>query len=384
MRKIMSELLSDKNYKNWLVELKSKIQQSQIKAALAVNSQLIGLYWDLGKQIVEKQETANWGSGFIKQLSKDLKEEFPEMGGFSAKNLYRVRNFYLFYHQEFTKVAQVVRLLENSIQQQPVAELQNDENEEVTKVAQVAPELQNQLFMIPWGHHIMIMQKIKNVPEAVFYIQETINNNWSRAVLLHQIESNLYERQGKAVSNFHATLPQPQSDLVNQLLKDPYNFDFLQLTEKYNERDLEKSLTDHITQFLLELGAGFSFVGKQYEVSVGDKDYFIDLLFYHLKLRCFVVIELKVVDFQPEFAGKLNFYLNVIDDKLKHADDQPTIGIIICKTKNSVEAEYALKGIEKPIGISEYELNKVLPDELKSSLPSIEEIENELSKITEE
>lgn len=368
----MNELLTDKNYKNWLVELKSKIQQSQIKAALTVNSQLIQLYWDLGKQIVEKQETAKWGSGFIKQLSKDLKEEFPDMKGFSKRNLEIIRQWVLFYQEEFVIAKQVV------------SQLQIAENTEVTKVAQVAPELQNQFFMIPWGHHIMIMQKIKNVPEAVFYIRETVSNNWSRAVLLHQIESNLYERQGKAVSNFHATLPEPQSDLANQLLKDPYVFDFLQLTEKYNERDLEKSLTHHITQFLLELGAGFSFVGKQYEVSVGDKDYFIDLLFYHLKLRCFVVIELKVVDFQPEFAGKLNFYLNVIDDKMKHADDQPTIGIIICKTKNSIEAEYALKGIEKPIGISEYELNKVLPDELKSSLPSIEEIENELSKLTNE
>ena len=364
--KKMNELLNNHDYKNWLIELKSNIQQSQIKAALAVNSQLIQLYWDLGRQVTEKQETAKWGSGFIDQLSKDLREEFPDMGGFSKDNLHRIKKFYLFYSQKFTKVAQLAPLLENPNQQQLIG------------------ELYPQLFMIPWGHHVLIMQKTKDVSEAIFYIKETIKNNWSRAVLVHQIESNLYERQGKAVSNFQNTLPKLQSDLANQLLKDPYNFDFLQMTADYNERDLEKSLTQYITDFLLELGAGFAFVGKQYSITLGEKEYFIDLLFYHLTLRCYVVIELKVVEFKPEFAGKLNFYLNVIDDQLKHETDKPTIGLIICKTKDNIEAEYALKGIEKPIGISEYELNKILPDELKSSLPSIEEIENELRKLTDE
>jgi predicted nuclease of restriction endonuclease-like (RecB) superfamily len=371
--KKMNELLNNHDYKNWLTELKSNIQHSQIKAALAVNSQLIQLYWDLGKQITEKQETAKWGSGFIEQLSKDLRAEFPDMSGFSKDNLLRVKKFYLYYSQQFTKVAQVVPLLEDSIQQQPVAKLEPVVLENLTL-----------LFQIPWGHHILIFQKIKDVSEAIFYVKKTIENNWSRAVLVHQIESNLYERQGKAVSNFQNTLPKPNSDLANEMLKDPYNFDFLAMTKNYNERDLEKSLTQNITDFLLELGAGFAFVGKQYAVRLGEKEYFIDLLFYHLTLRCYVVIELKVVEFKPEFAGKLNFYLNVIDDQLKHEHDQPTVGLIICQTKDNIEAEYALKGIEKPIGISEYELKKILPNELKSSLPSIEEIENELRKSNDE
>lgn len=366
----MNELLNNHDYKNWLIELKSNIQQSQIKAALAVNSQLIQLYWDLGRQITEKQETAKWGSGFIDQLSKDLRAEFPDMKGFSRSNLFAIRKFYQYFRGE-----KIVHQLDGQL--------------ENVKVRQVDGQLEKAEILalccqIPWLHNIVIIEKIKVYEKAIFYIKETIKNNWSRAVLVHQIESNLYERQGKAVSNFQNTLPKPQSDLANQLLKDPYNFDFLQMTGDYNERDLEKSLTRQITDFLLELGAGFAFVGKQFAVTLGEKEYFIDLLFYHLTLRCYVVIELKVVEFKPEFAGKLNFYLNVIDDQLKHESDKPTIGLIICKTKDNIEAEYALKGIEKPIGISEYELNKILPDELKRSLPSIEEIENELRKITDD
>lgn len=365
---MMNSEISNIDYKSWLFGLKIKIQQSQIKASLAVNRELIQLYWELGQQIVEKQETAKWGSGFIDQLSKDLKAEFPNIGGFSVSNLKYCKQFFLFYNS-------------NQIRQQLVDEFETTNNQQLIKSQQAALQLDNELFKIPWGHHIVIIQKIKNTQEAIFYIQKTIENNWSRSILLHQIESNLYERQGKAVNNFIATLPQSQSDLANQLLKDPYQFDFLQLTEKYNERDLEKALIQQITEFLLELGAGFSFVGKQYPIYLGEKEYFIDLLFYHLKLRCFVVIELKVVEFQPEFAGKLNFYLNVVDEKLKHETDQPTIGIIICKTKDNLEAEYALRGIEKPIGISEYDLRKILPEKLKGSLPSIEEIEAELNKL---
>lgn len=360
----MNELLNDHDYKNWLIELKSNIQQSQIKAALAVNSQLIQLYWDLGRQITEKQETAKWGGGFIDQLSKDLRVEFPDMKGFSRSNLFAIRKFYQYFRREKI-VHQVDGQLENVKIQQVGGQLENS-------------EILSLCCQIPWLHNIVIIEKIKDYKKAIFYIKETIKNNWSRAVLVHQIESNLYERQGNAVSNFQNTLPKSQSDLADQLLKDPYNFDFLQMTADYNERDLEKSLTQYITDFLLELGAGFAFVGKQFAVTLGEKEYFIDLLFYHLTLRCYVVIELKVVEFKPEFAGKLNFYMNVIDAQLKHESDKPTIGLIICKTKDNIEAEYALKGIEKPIGISEYELNKILPDELKSSLPSIEEIENEL------
>ena len=366
----MSAIIKNDDYKNWLIDLKSKIKQNQIKAALAVNSQLIILYWDLGKQIAEKQEKAKWGTGFIDQLSKDLKLEFPDIGGFSRSNLFAMKKFYLFYNQKNTIVQQVVGQLQNEIVQQPVGQIEN-----IDKTA---------LFLkIPWSHNLVIIEKLNNEKEVLFYIQETIKNNWSRAVLVHQIESALYHRQGKAVNNFELTLPKPQSDLANEIMKNPYSFDFLQMTEKYNEHDLEKALTHNITQFLLELGTGFSFVGKQFPIALGEKEYRIDLLFYHLKLRCFIVIDLKVVDFEPEFAGKLNFYLNVIDDQFKHENDNPTIGMIICKTKNNIEAEYSLKGINKPIGISEYELLKILPDKFKGSLPSIEEIENELKGLTD-
>jgi predicted nuclease of restriction endonuclease-like (RecB) superfamily len=373
----MSELLKNNDYKNWFVDLKQKIQQSQIKAALAVNSQLILLYWDLGKQIVEKQENSKWGSGFIDQLSKDLKLEFPDMGGFSSSNIYAIIKFYKFYNQKNLISEQVVLKLKNEIVHQVDGKLENEIVRQVDgETIQVI--LLKLCTQIPWLHNIVIIEKTKEIEKILFYIQQTIKNNWSRAVLLHQIESNLYNRQGKAVNNFALTLPKPQSDLANEIMKDPYSFHFLQMTEKYNENDLEKALTHNITQFLLELGSGFSFVGKQFPIKLDQKEYRIDLLFYHLKLRCFIVIDLKVVDFEPEFAGKLNFYLNVIDDQMKHESDNPTIGMIICKTKNTIEAEYSLKGIDKPIGISEYELLKILPEKFKGSLPSIEEIENEL------
>ena len=355
MKDTLNKKVQNIEYKSWIVDIKSKIQQRQIKAALSVNSELILLYWELGKEITEKQEKAKWGTGLINQLSEDLKKEFPNIGGFSKRNLHYCRNFYLFYNQ-------------NAIVQQVVAQIQTNDNHYII----------DDCIKIPWGHNILIIQKAKSIQEATFYIKQTIENNWSRAILLNQIDSNLFDRQGKSISNFENTLPKAQSDLAKELLKDPYNFDFLQLTVKHNERELEIALIDKISQFLLELGTGFSFVGKQYNLKLEDKDYYLDLLFYHLKLRCFVVIELKIVEFQPEFAGKLNFYLNIVDDQLKHESDNPTIGIVICKNKNNIEAEYSLRGIKKPIGVSEYELTKILKEEFKGSLPTIEEIENEL------
>ena len=336
------------------------------------------MYWELGKQISQKQENTKWGSGFIDQLSTDLKTAFPAMNGFSRSNLFAIKKFYLFYNQDFQIVHQADGQFEiNTIVHQLDGQLQKAEKEAINT------PIINLCCKIPWLHNIVIIEKLKNPKQILFYINQTIENNWSRSVLSHQIESNLYDRQDNIISNFSKTLPKPQSDLAKQLMKDPYCFDFLQLTEKYNETDLEKALTHHITQFLLELGKGFSFVGKQYLVTLANKEYKIDLLFYHLKLRCFIVIELKVVAFEPEFAGKLNFYLNIIDDQLKHSSDNPTIGIIICKTKNNIEAEYALRGIDKPIGISEYELQKLLPENYKSDLPSIEDIEIELNKLNE-
>lgn len=369
---LMEKLYKTKEYKEWLISLKSSIQKSQIKAAMAVNSQLIMLYWNLGKEIIEKQEKAKWGSGFIDQLSKDLKNEFPDMGGFSAYNLRMCKSFYSFYTEKIIveQVAPKLALNSNLKQQEQFLE-------------QPVPKTILEIFSIPWGHHLLILKKVKNNTTAKFYIQQTIKNNWSRSILSFQIETELHNRLGKAVNNFKITLPQPQSDLANQLLKDPYNFDFLALTKKHNERDIENALTENITKFLLELGKGFAFVGKQYLLKLGDKDYYIDLLFYHLKLRCYVVIELKAKDFEPEFTGKVNFYLNVINKELKDKADNPTIGIIICKNKNIIEAEYALEGINNPIGISEYEFNKLLPENYKGSLPTIEDIEFELNKIAD-
>jgi predicted nuclease of restriction endonuclease-like (RecB) superfamily len=233
---------------------------------------------------------------------------------------------------------------------------------------------------VPWGHHVVIINKIKQLAEALFYIQQTIENNWSRAILTLQIEQNLFARQGKAITNFNQTLPEQQALMATQILKDPYNFGFLTLEPKMQELDIERQLTQHITKFLLELGKGFAFIGRQYPLQVGDKDYRLDLLFYHIRLRCFVVVDLKVVEFQPEFAGKMNFYLSVVDEQIKTADDQPTIGIILCKNKNKLEVEYALKGMSQPIGVSEFEVTQALPAELKSTLPTVEEFENELNK----
>lgn len=370
----MKNEINKEEYRKWLIELKSNILQHQIKSVLAVNSQLILMYWDLGKQIIQKQRNAKWGSGFIDKLSRDLKNDFPEMGGFSSKNLRYCRAFYMFYsHNQIWQqlVAEFKITSKSAIWQQAVAKIGNLENNPIPIPL---------ILLIPWGHNLLILQKMKLPRKVFFYIQKTIEYNWSRSVLLHHIESKLYERQGKAINNFNLTLPKPQSDLAYQLLKDPYNFDFLTLTEKYNERDLENALTENITQFLLELGAGFTYVGRQYPIKISDKEYFIDLLFYHLKLRCYVVIELKTIEFKPEFAGKLNFYLSAVDDILKQPQDSKSIGLIICKNKDKIEVEYALRDINKPISISEYHLTKTFPEKFKGSLPTIEEVESELLK----
>jgi predicted nuclease of restriction endonuclease-like (RecB) superfamily len=348
----------DKAYKDWLIDLKSKIRSAQAKAAIAVNTALIEFYWELGKMIAEKQTA--YGTGFLEQVSKDLKDEFPEMEGLSVRNLKYTRQFYTFYH--------------SSIGQQVVAQLQPNENQPNEIVQQVVAQ-------IPWGHNILIFSKSKNINEAQFYISQTIENGWSRDVLALQIKSQLYQRQGKSITNFMQTLPEPLSDLAQQTLKDPYVFDFLTLTKPYHEKDIERQLIAHITKFLLELGKGFAFIGQQYHLEVGETDYYIDLLFYHTRLKCYVVIELKNTKFIPEYAGKLNFYLSAVDSLVKQEEDKPTIGILLCRDKNNFETEFALRDINKPMGVSEFQLTEMLPDELKSSLPSIEEIENELKKI---
>lgn len=367
-------------YKDWIVDLKSKIQQSQIKAAVKVNSALIELYWELGKEIAEKEFENQYGSGFFEQLSQDLKIEFSQITGFSARNLKYFKNFYQFYSLNNTIRQQVVAELKSNQKQnrqQPVADFENEDNKNLSKV----DEKQFQkLFLIPWGHHIQIFTKCKNVTEALFYINKTIENGWSRAVLLNMISGNLYQSQGKAITNFSKTLPDYDSELVKQTLKDPYIFDFISISDNYKERELENALIDNIQKFLIELGNGFAFVGKQVEMKVGNQSFFIDLLFYHIKLKRYVVIELKTGDFEPEHAGKLNFYVTSVDKQMRDENDNATVGLIICKTKDDIIAEYSLTDLHKPLGISSYELKKILPDNFKSSLPSIEEIENELNK----
>lgn len=349
------DILTNYDYRNWLKNIKRRVRSAQLKAATAVNTALLEFYWNLGADIVEKQKNVAWGSGFLKQLSKDLRDEFPDMKGFSYNNIQYIKRWYLFYAEAVVNCG--------------------------TACATIGPQLVDQLVLVPWGHNRVIISKCKDVTEALYYITRTIEHNWSRNVLVHQIESKLYEREGKAITNFEETLPSPQSDLAQQIIKDPYNFDFLTLTKGYNERELETALTDHITKFLLELGAGFAYVGRQKELQVGGRDFFMDLLFYHTKLHCYVVIELKTGEFEPEYAGKLNFYQKAVDEQLRSDQDEPTIGILLCKSRNKVVVEYALSDIYKPMGVSEYELTQALPDNLKESLPSIEELEAEFGEL---
>ena len=354
------DLMLDQHYSTWLTEIKSKVRAAQIKAVTRVNIELLNLYWELGADLVARQANSQWGDGFLLQLSKDLAAEFPEMKGFSNSNLKFIKQWYSFYSQASLKSQQLVSQIAG---QPPTHSMQ---------------QIVAQITQIPWGHNIVIISKCKQLDEALYYVQSTLSHNWSRNVLVHQIESRLYQREGKSTNNFALTLPKPQSDLARQTLKDPYIFDFLSMTSEYDERDLEKALVNHVTQFLLELGAGFAYIGRQVRLEVGESEFFIDLLFYHTRLHCYIVAELKTGKFEPEHAGKLNFYLKAVDSQLRSEHDQPTIGILICKKKDKMVAEYALSDIHKPIGVSEYQLTQSLPDELKSSLPSIEEIEREL------
>ena len=339
---------------------KRRVRRVQLKAAVSVNQELLRFYWELGAEIVERQKSAAWGSGFIKQLSKDLRAEFPEMKGFSFSNIKYMRQWFLFYSERLPK------------SQQPAGQIVN------CSAPQWGQQAVAKITQIPWWHNVVIITKCQSREEALFYVQSTIEYGWSRSVLTHQIESGLWQREGKTLNNFTEALSPPQSDLAAQTLKDPYVFDFLTLTKDHNERELEAGLVEHLTHFLLELGAGFAYIGRQVPLQVGDRDFFLDLLFYHTRLHCYVVIELKTVDFEPEHAGKLNFYIKAVDEQLRSKGDQATIGILLCKNRNKTVVEYALSDIHKPIGVSEYQLTKALPEKLKSSLPSIEELEAEL------
>jgi len=328
-------------YASLFSELKEKVFQAQRNAISSVNSELVMLYWEIGNIILENQSAQGWGAKIIDSLSSDLKKTFPKMKGFSVRNLKYMRQF----ASTYTDTAIVQELL----------------------------------AQLSWYHNITLMQKIKDYNTRIWYIYKCIENAWSQSILVHQIESELHTRStNKKITNFTKTLVSPHSELAQETLKDPYIFDFLLLSEKAKERDIEEQLVKHITKFLLELGSGFAFVGNQYKIETQNKEYFIDLLFYHLKLKCYFVIELKNVEFKPEFAGKLNFYLSAVDDLVKSKTDNPTIGLILCKSKDKIEAEYSLRDINKPIGISEYQITKSIPNELKSDLPSIEEIEEKL------
>lgn len=342
-------------YAAFFESLKHRVQQAQTKAVLSVNRELIQLYWDIGRSIVERQEKAGWGKGVVDRLASDIQKAFPGIQGFSPRNVWRMRAFFLAYREPIANLTQPASEFNSPILPQPAAE-------------------------IPWFHNVILLEKVKDPAERLWYAEKTLEHGWSRAVLTVQIESELYRRQGKVVSNFTATLPAPQSDLVQQSFKDPYLFDFLTLHDDAIERDLEQGLVDHVQKFLIELGAGFAFVGRQVALSVSDEDDYIDILFYHLKLRCFVVIDLKMKKFTPADAGQMNYYLSAVDSLMKHPSDDPSIGLILCKSRDRVKAEYALRDISKPIGVAEWQTKLVqsLPEPLRSNLPTIEQIEEEL------
>jgi predicted nuclease of restriction endonuclease-like (RecB) superfamily len=358
-------------YGDLLIGIKDRIRQGQIRSALSANAEMIAMYWDIGRMIHQRQKEKGWGAGVIPRLAKDLKNELPEVKGFSERNIgYMIR-----FAREYSTP---------SILQQPVAKLAGIGSPMKKTPAAASPEknetpnVQELLAQIPWGHNILLMERVKDLSTRLWYLQQTLEQGWSRDALAAGIKDRAHERQGKAVSNFAARLPAPQSELARQLLKDPYLFDFLTIEEPFHERELETGLVRHLEKFLLELGAGFAFVGRQYHLEVSDRDFYLDLLFYHLKLRCFIVIELKKGDFKPEYAGKMNFYCSAVDDLLRNKTDQPTMGLILCQTKDRILAEYSLRDVHKPIGISDYELTRALPENLKSSLPTVEEIEAEL------
>ena len=339
----MSEITSNSDYRQALADIKQRIQAAQVRAVLAVNAELLGLYWDIGRRLLQWQGERGWGAAVVEQMARDLQVTYPGMKGFSRTSLFAMRQLYAFFSPRFECVPQ------------PVGQM-------------------------PWGHVRTLLAKVKSVDIAVLYAQATIENGWSRTVLEWQIEQCFHERAGKAVGNFAKTLPAPQSELVQQSLKDPYVFDFLTLAPQAVERDIENQLVAQITRFLLELGKGFAFLGRQYPLSVNGKDYFLDLLFYHARLKCYVVIELKAGEFKPEYIGKLNFYLSAVDDQLRAPDDQPTIGLILCKDKDKLDVEYALRDINKPMGVSSF-ITKDIPLSVQSQLPSVEEIEHELAAL---
>jgi len=342
----MSEIqnITTSDFFEWITMLKVKIQSARNKLAFSINSQVLELYWEIGRDISEKQQKSGWGSNFVEKVAEELKQDFPEIKGFSRRNIYAILQWYRFYSEKYQFVPQVVA-------------------------------------QIPWGHNRLIITKIKDIDEAEFYCRAIVQNAWDRDTLEIQIENRYYLTAGNSTHNFNNTLPAKQSELATQTLKDPFNFDFLGLENDALEKTIEDELTKNITKFLLELGKGFAFLGRQYKIEIGENDHFLDMLFYHTGLRCYIVIELKAGKFMPEYAGKLNYYLSAVDSQLRKLEDNPTIGIMLCKKKNKIDVEYALRDIHKPMGISEYILTSAIPDNIKPQLPSVEELERELEKL---
>jgi predicted nuclease of restriction endonuclease-like (RecB) superfamily len=334
---------STAEFLEWMSTLKAKIRSARNKLALSINSQVIELYWEIGRDIAEKQRNSDWGSNFVENIAEELKRDFPEIKGFSRRNIYAILQWHKFYSEKYQFVPQVVA-------------------------------------QIPWGHNRLIVTKIKAIDEAEFYCRAVIQNAWDRDTLEIQIENRYFLTAGNSTHNFYNTLPAKQSELATQTLKDPYNFDFLGLENDALEKAIEDELAKNITKFLLELGKGFAFLGRQYKIEIGENDHFLDMLFYHIELRCYIVIELKAGKFVPEYAGKLNYYLSAVDSQLRKPEDNPTIGILLCKKKNKIDVEYALRDINKPMGVSEYILTDAIPEDIRPQLPSVEELERELEK----
>lgn len=347
----------DAQYREWISEVSKRFHQSQIKAAVKVNDEMLRFYWQLGKELHDRKDKFSYGQSFYKTISRDLRRELPDVKSFSETNLRYMQKF---------------------------AELYS----EVSNLPQVGEDFRSEeiepLFAIPWGHHKIIIDKCNGNPKkALFFVNQVIQNNWSRAVLLNFLDTDLYERQGKAITNFNLTLPAIQSDLAQEITKDPYKFDFITLTQSYNEKELKDALMDNIQKFLLELGNGFAFVGREYRIEIGSTENFIDMLFYHIRLHCYVVVEVKVTEFESSYAGQLGTYVVAVNHQLKTEKDEPTLGLLVCKSKDDIKAQYALEASSQPLGVSAYELSKLIPENFKGSLPSIDEIESELRKDTE-
>jgi predicted nuclease of restriction endonuclease-like (RecB) superfamily len=337
----VSDSLLPPSYDRVLIDLKQRIQSTQLKAAVAINRELTLLYWYIGQQLSLRHQQERWGTKIIDRLAQDLKQEFPNINGFSSRNLRYMRAFAEAYPEEVM--------------------------------------LQRSVATLPWRHNILLLEKLKDPEQRLWYADQSVQNGWSSDILALQIESNLMGRQGEATTNFDRILPAPQSDLARQLLKDPYHFPFLNLEKDAQERDLERGLVTHIREFLLELGVGFSFVGSQYPITIDGQEFKLDLLFYHLKLRCFIVIDLKMTPFEPEYSGKMNFYVSAVDELLKHPTDEPTIGIILCRSKSKAIAEFSLRGMTQPIGISTHRIGNPIPEALQGALPTPEQLEGEIN-----